>query len=200
VEVNRSSDDDEALATRGGLPTTCIFETHSTTEDNEAGIATGWLPGRLSETGRANAVALGRRRRHDGLSAVFVSDLGRAVETVEVALGETGLPILKDWRLRECDYGEMNGAQVALVHSDRRRYLDEPYPSGESWRQATDRVQSFLRDLPSRWAGGRLLVVGHVATHWGLEIALAGARLESLMVDNAAWREGWEYQLNDWDQ
>jgi len=29
-----------------------VFETHSTTEDNEAGRATGWLPGRLSEQGR----------------------------------------------------------------------------------------------------------------------------------------------------
>ncbi|HVA42153.1 MAG TPA: histidine phosphatase family protein, partial [Acidimicrobiales bacterium] len=62
-----------------------IFETHSTTEDNEAGIATGWLPGRLSETGIQNAIALGERRRNDGLAAVFVSDLARAVETVEVA-------------------------------------------------------------------------------------------------------------------
>jgi hypothetical protein len=26
-----------------------IFETHSRTEDNENGIATGWLPGKLSE-------------------------------------------------------------------------------------------------------------------------------------------------------
>jgi hypothetical protein len=25
-----------------------VFETHSTTEDNENGIGTGWLPGRLS--------------------------------------------------------------------------------------------------------------------------------------------------------
>jgi broad specificity phosphatase PhoE len=29
-----------------------VFETHATSTDNEAGIATGWLPGDLSETGR----------------------------------------------------------------------------------------------------------------------------------------------------
>jgi 2,3-bisphosphoglycerate-dependent phosphoglycerate mutase len=177
------------------MSTTIIFETHSTTEDNEAGIATGWLPGRLSDTGRANAVALGRRRRDDGLSAVLVSDLQRAVETVESALGDCGLPVLKDWRLRECDYGELNGAPAASVHSDRGRHLDEPYPAGESWRQATGRVQTVLAGLPGRWAGGRILVVGHVATRWGLEIALAGSRLEDLVTEDFAWREGWEYQL-----
>jgi 2,3-bisphosphoglycerate-dependent phosphoglycerate mutase len=62
-----------------------VYETHSTTEDNEKGIATGWLPGRLSDAGTANAVMLGQRRRDDGLAAIFVSDLARAIETVEVA-------------------------------------------------------------------------------------------------------------------
>ena len=117
-----------------------VYETHSTTEDNEQGIATGWLPGRLSEVGRNNAVALGQRRRDDGLAAIFVSDLGRAVETVDVAFAGSGIPVLLDWRLRECDYGRLNGAPAAEVHRDRRRYLDVPYPDGESWRQATDRV------------------------------------------------------------
>lgn len=40
-----------------------VFETHALTEDNERGVATGWLPGRLSARGRDNAVAMGRRRR-----------------------------------------------------------------------------------------------------------------------------------------
>ena len=47
-----------------------VFETHSTSIDNERGIATGWLPGRLSEQGKRQAEELGARRRDDGLSAV----------------------------------------------------------------------------------------------------------------------------------
>jgi len=50
------------------------YETHSTTEDNEAGIATGWLPGRLSAQGRAQAVELGQRRRDGGYAVVFTAD------------------------------------------------------------------------------------------------------------------------------
>jgi broad specificity phosphatase PhoE len=52
-----------------------VFETHSTTVDNEEGRATGRLPGRLPERGRAQARELGRRRLHDGIAAVFTSDL-----------------------------------------------------------------------------------------------------------------------------
>ena len=58
-----------------------VFETHATTNDNEAGIATGWLPGKLSPTGRIQAGELGERRRDDGISVVFTSDLFRAGQT-----------------------------------------------------------------------------------------------------------------------
>jgi broad specificity phosphatase PhoE len=57
-----------------------------TSEDNETGIATGWLPGRLSDIGRQQARELGARRRADRPVAVFTSDLSRAVETAEIAL------------------------------------------------------------------------------------------------------------------
>jgi len=37
-----------------------VFETHSITVDNERGVATGWLPGELSERGRDVARELGQ--------------------------------------------------------------------------------------------------------------------------------------------
>jgi len=82
-----------------------VFETHATTEDNEQGRATGWLPGQLAERGRAQAQQLGRRRTGDGITAVFSSDLARAAQTASIAFGGSAIPVLYDWRLRECDYG-----------------------------------------------------------------------------------------------
>jgi 2,3-bisphosphoglycerate-dependent phosphoglycerate mutase len=172
-----------------------VYETHSTTEDNEAGRATGWLPGRLSQAGREQAAALGERRRDNGIAAVFCSDLGRAVETAAIAFGGSGIPVLLDWRLRECDYGTRNGMPVAELHAHRAGHLDVPYPGGESWRQATDRVGRFLADLPSRWAGQRVVVIGHVATRWGLDRAINGAELAGLNAAGFDWRPGWEYLL-----
>ncbi len=173
-----------------------VFETHSTTEDNETGIATGWLPGRLSAAGREQAAALGRRRRGT-VDAVFTSDLRRAVETVELAFAGTDTPVLHDWRLRECDYGVLNGAPRDAVLGDRGARLSSPYPGGESWQQAVARVAGVLRDLPVRWNGARVLVVGHVATRWALDHHLAGEPLEVLAREEFAWREGWEYRLDD---
>ena len=172
-----------------------VFETHSTTVDNETGRATGWLPGQLSEQGQLQAARLGERRRDDGIAAVFSSDLARAVQTASLAFGATPIPVLHDWRLRECDYGQQNGMPADELHQGRREHLDEPYPGGESWREAIARVGRFLGDLPLRWDGQRVLVIGHVATRWGLDYYIGGAALEDLVDEDFAWREGWEYRL-----
>jgi 2,3-bisphosphoglycerate-dependent phosphoglycerate mutase len=173
-----------------------VFETHATSEDNERGVATGWLPGRLSTLGREQAKELGVRRRNDGLAAVFSSDLRRAVETAELAFEGTAVPLLLDWRLRECDYGERNGGERSRHLATRNDHLDVPYPGGgESWREAIARVGRFLEDLPTRWAGERVLLIGHVATRWALDHLLRGSPLESLVGEDFAWQEGWEYTL-----
>jgi len=179
------------------MSTEIVFETHSWSEDNERGIATGWLPGRLSARGRAAAVQLGRRRRNDGIVAVFTSDLRRAVQTAELAFADTATPILHDWRLRECDYGDHNGTTAEDVHRHRRHYLDHPYPGGESWRQAVRRVGGFLNDLPIRWQDQRVLVIGHTATRWALDHLLKDVTLEDLIDSDFIWREGWRYRTRD---
>jgi 2,3-bisphosphoglycerate-dependent phosphoglycerate mutase len=176
------------------VPTSVVFETHSVTEDNERGTATGWLPGRLSRRGRELAVELGERRRSDGLAAVVASDLARARETVELALAGADVPLLYDWRLRECNYGALNGAPSAEVVAKRVAHLHEPYPGGESWNAATTRCTEALDDIARRWAGGRVLVVGHIATRLALEVA-AGRDLAALLVEEFVWRPGWEHTL-----
>lgn len=175
------------------MATTIVFETHALSEDNERGVASGWAHSRLSGRGRRLAEELGERRRSDGISAVFSSDLGRAVETTAIAFPPGTVPVLLDWRLRECDYGDRNGASVDTHMRDRAHYLDEPYPEGESWRQAVARVARWLDDLTLRWSGERVLVVGHVATRWALDHHLNGVPLEALVAADFAWQEGWEY-------
>ncbi|XVV09701.1 histidine phosphatase family protein [Actinoplanes sp. CA-131856] len=177
------------------MSTEIVFETHSWSEDNDRGLATGWLPGRLSPRGRSLAAELGARRRDDGVTAVFTSDLRRAVETAEIAFAGSPIPILHDWRLRECDYGTLNGTPAAGLH--KQDHIDIPFPEGESWRQAVERAGRFLTDIPTRWDGARVLVIGHVATRWALDHLIDGIGLEELAATDFAWREGWEYRLGE---
>lgn len=172
-----------------------IYETHSITTDNEAGIATGWLPGQLSARGRVLAQELGERHRHDDLVAVYVSDLARAVETVEIAFAGTDLPIHQDARLRECDYGDLNGMPVAQLARERSRHIDEPFPNGQSYRQVTIATRDFLRDLATTYDGCRVLIIAHSANRWALEHLLRGIPLDELVDAPFAWQPGWYYSV-----
>ncbi len=155
-----------------------IFETHSISVDNERGVATGWFDGELSEEGRRLASKLGERRCD--VDVVYVSDLGRAVETAEIAFGGTDIPVRADARLRECNYGELNGMLVERLDAERLLRVDVPYPGGESYRDCVDRVRSFLADIVRDCAGQQVLLIGHSATWAGLEHLINERPLESL--------------------
>jgi broad specificity phosphatase PhoE len=172
-----------------------VFETHSTSVDNEEGLATGWLGGTLSRVGREQARELGQRRCDDGVDVVIASDLNRAVETAQIAFGGAGIPVLLDWRLRECDYGDMNGMPRSRLDAERGQRVDVPFPGGESWRQAVGRVIGFLAELGATRDGQRVVLIGHVATRWALDHHVLRTRLEELVDAPFEWREGWEYTL-----
>jgi broad specificity phosphatase PhoE len=170
-----------------------VFETHSLTTDNEQGRATGWLGGGLSARGRVLAAELGRRRSGDGIDVVFASDLARSVETAKIAFGGSITPVVLDWRLREIDFGEWNGAPVQTIERERSNRVDVPFPGGESYSDAVARVGWFLDDLVAERVGQRLVLIGHTATRWALDHLLDGRPLERLVSEAFDWREGWEY-------
>jgi broad specificity phosphatase PhoE len=169
-----------------------IYETHSLTVDNETGIATGWLPGELSRAGRELAAELGVRRRD--VDVVYASDLRRAVQTAELAFGD-GREIWLDSRLRECDYGIYNGRPVSEVAMLRRRFIDVPWPGGQSYRQVVAETAAFLEDVMEKWQGCSVLVISHSANRWALQNLLEGVELEELVDAPFGWRTGWEYAL-----
>ena len=173
-----------------------VFETHSTSTDNERWIASGWLDGELSPLGRRQAQELGERHADDELSAVFVSDLARAADTARIAFAASGIPIFHDWRLRECNYGLLNGTAVAQLEAERAQHVVDPYSGGESYVDVVARVRSFLQDLPARFENRRVAVIGHSATKWALDHILEGTPLEELVEGSFRWQPGWRYTLH----
>jgi broad specificity phosphatase PhoE len=172
-----------------------VYETHATSVDNERGIATGWRDGELSETGREQARELGERRREDGIAVVYSSDLGRAVETAEIAFGGSGIPIRLDRRLRECDYGDLTGVPSAMLRKEIRLRVEAPYPGGESYRDVVERVRAFLDDVVREHDGERVLLVSHAAPRWALQHLLEDIPLGDAVTAPFDWQPGWEYVL-----
>ena len=172
---------------------TLVFETHATSLDNEAGLASGWYDVGLSAVGEQQARLLAQRRLHDPLAIVGCSDLTRAVRTAEIAFGDRSLPIVRDARLRECDYGDLTRRPTSEIEERRVRHLADPFPNGESYQQVVDRVSAWLGDVVARYDGCTVLVIGHRATFYALEHLLKGVALRDAVTSPWAWQPGWTY-------
>ncbi len=86
---------------------------HGTTTDNENDRATGWNPGELSELGVQQSKDLLGMIKDPSFDVAFSSDQKRAVDSAEIAFGDK-FTLLQDLRLRECNYGDMNGGLAVI--------------------------------------------------------------------------------------
>lgn len=175
-------------------PGTLIFESHATSTDNEKGIASGWLDPLLSAKGRKQAEELGQRYHNIPLSCVYVSDLRRSFETAEIAFGHRAIPVVKEARLREWNYGKYNGCPASEVDSMKIKHLNEPFPEGESLKDVLDRFSSFKKEYLQEGTGP-ILIIGHRATYYALEFYLQKKPLQTLILENWKWQPGWHYFL-----
>lgn len=170
-----------------------VFETHATSLDNEAGRASGWFDVALSATGEEQARVLGARRGADDLAAVFCSDLTRAFRTAEIAFGDRALTIVRDARLRECDYGAFTRHATLEIEERRGLHVATPFPHGESYQQVVGRVSAWLTDVTTMFAGRTVLVIGHRATFYALEHLIRQVPLHEAVTSAWQWQPGWTY-------
>lgn len=168
---------------------------HGTTTDNEQELATGWLPGELSELGLKQAVELGDIVKTDFV-VMISSDLKRAVESAE--LGFAGrILLLQDERLRECNYGRLNGSdEHSFTKTD---YIDVPFPGGESYQDVEARMRGLVKDIREKYDGKHVALMAHHAPQLALEVILNGKTWRQAFAEDwrpaGEWQPGWEYEI-----
>ncbi len=127
-----------------------IYETHSLTVDNEAGVATGWLPGDSRQpVGSLPAPSVNAAVR--ALRRCSRPTSGARSKRRQLPSRAAMIPIFQDAWLRECNYGLLNGMPVARLPPNASQHIDMPYPDGQSYRQVVAAMRDFLRDLSARW-------------------------------------------------
>jgi broad specificity phosphatase PhoE len=167
------------------------FETHAQTHHNAAGMASGHYDVALTDYGRQQARSVLRHRyaEHD-FNVGFSSDTQRAYDTACLIFEGRSVPIVRDARLRECDYGDLEGRPRAEMEAARRAAIHTPFRNGESYQQVAGRMQHFLEHLAAERDGQRVMLVGHAATLWMLEHWLVGRALEEVVgrLPERPWR------------
>jgi 2,3-bisphosphoglycerate-dependent phosphoglycerate mutase len=156
--------------------TQLIIVRHGQTEWNIKGIRQGNLDSRLTEKGMAQAKALAQRLTREHFTALYSSDLGRAVQTAEEVASVTGHEIITDPRLRERHLGifqGLSGEEIKQKHPEEyklHRSLGPDYviPGGESVKQQVARNIAYLNEIGSKHLGETIVVVTHGGVISGL--------------------------------
>ena len=172
---------------------------HGTTLDNLEKKATGWLPGELSDKGVQQAINLSKEIKDKYFDVVICSDLKRAIESSKLNFYNRDIEIIRDMRLRECNYGELNGKDNSLVvYAD---HIEVPFKDGECMLDVQNRVESFIKYLKLSFNNKKVAIVAHKAPQLALEVLINKKTWEEAISTDwrltGDWQPGWTYIIND---
>jgi len=123
----------------------------------------------LSDVGRVQAQALGRRLAGHPFSALYSSNLSRAHDTARAIAEHSGRELVLDARLQERRFGIFEGllaAEIMARHPEEyarfaSRDPDYEVPGGESASGFSRRCLGCLAEIAGRHRGEEIVVVTH---------------------------------------
>lgn len=156
------------------MTTQVFLVRHGETDWNASGRWQGHAPVPLNAEGLAQSAALGRYLASNGahVSALYSSDLPRALQTAEAIGAALGLSVVPDARLREIDLGEWQGLtreeadawDSARYAAYRQDWRTVPAPGGESRRALGERARAAFDEIVARHPQATIVIVSHGGT------------------------------------
>ena len=173
-----------------------IYFVHGTTTDNENNKATGHNQGTLSKLGVSQVTDLRKKVDYDEIDLVICSDLQRAIDSANI-LFINKKEIIQDRRIRECNYGDLNGKDKFLVKD--KEHIDNPYPNGESMKDVEKRIREFCTYLLENYEGKTIALVAHKAPQLALEVITKNITWDEAIKNDwrktGNWQPGWRYEI-----
>ena len=165
------------------LTTHVVIIRHGQSQGNAEGRFGGHTDTPLSPRGRKQAQATARALASEKFSAIYSSDLPRAIETASPLAKLVGVPLETTDGLRERSVGVMEGLtfeEAAEQHPEQyqallRRDFEHVLAGGESYRQTLDRASRQLDEAIEQHKGGRIALFAHTGTICILILHLMGA-------------------------
>lgn len=172
-----------------------IYFVHGTTYDNAMGKCSGWKQVELTDIGKERAIKLGEIRKDTHFDIIFTSDLVRAIDSANLAF--PNVKKIQDRRLRECNYGDLDGKNKSLIVYEE--HIKEPFPNGESLRDVENRIKDFIHFLKENYEGKTIGIVAHRAPQLAFEVLTRDISWEEANKNDwrktNSWKPGWEYTI-----
>jgi broad specificity phosphatase PhoE len=171
---------------------------HGTTTDNEKDLATGWEQGNLSKKGINQCTDLNKLIKYDDFDIVFCSDLKRATQSAKLIFGNK-YNIVKDIRLRECNYGDLTGQPSNTFKDKLYNFVETPFPNGESYNDVEKRIADFLNYIKTNFPNKNIAIVAHQAPQLALDVLIKGKNWKQAIDEDwrktKTWQPGWKYNI-----
>lgn len=181
------------------MKTRIIYFVHGTTYDNQSNLCSGFKDVSLNELGKKQAFNLGKTIKDKNIKfdVFFTSDLKRAVISSDIAFKE--YKKIVDPRLRECNYGDLDGKDKSLVIYED--HIDKPFPNGESLQDVLNRMIDFVDFIKENYPNKTIGVMSHRAPQLALEVITKKISFEEAIKNDwrksGNWQAGWEYIIDD---
>lgn len=154
-----------------------LFVRHGKTHFNEINLTQGWCDSSLSQLGVKQVENMSLQLKDYSINKAYTSPLGRAVETSEIILQGHNIAPIYDKRLKEVNFGILEGINTQLVkklHVETTDWMDtlemdyRPY-KGEDLHDVINKHIEFLNDIiASSKEDDTVLIVGHGCSLYGL--------------------------------
>ena len=178
------------------MKTNLIYFVHGTTYDNDSKKCSGWKQVELNELGKEQAKNLGKINSDIKFDVIFTSDLIRAIDSANIAFPD--ILKIQDKRLRECNYGTLDGEDKNLIIYEE--HIDKPFPNGESLKDVEARVRSFINDVLKNYKGKTIGIVAHRAPQLAFEVITKNITWQQANENDwrktGNWQPGWKYNID----
>ena len=160
---------------------------HGETAWNSAGRIQGHTDIALSDKGAQQSRLVAERLTEITIDAAYSSDLRRSADTAREILGGRTVKLQTTPELREYNKGIFEGLTSdetserypELHAASAVKDLDFAPPGGESTRQTSTRMASFMAEVRKNHPDGTVLIVGHGGALRALFVALMELPLEA---------------------
>ena len=179
------------------MKTKLIYFVHGTTFDNASKKCSGWKQVLLNELGKEQAKNLGNINSNIDFDIMFTSDLVRSIDSANIAF--PNVEKIQDERLRECNYGDLDGEDKNLIIYED--HVDIPFPNGESLKDVEKRIKDFINDKKKTYNGKTIGIVAHRAPQLAFEVITKKISWEKAINNDwrntGDWQPGWEYDIDN---
>jgi isoleucyl-tRNA synthetase len=150
-----------------GNPNKLFLIRHGEAEKNIARILSSYPEKEdnpLTKKGKEQIKAAAEELKDKKIDIIISSPLQRAQESAEIIAKEIGVKIIVDEKIRELDYGQLDGSswdELFKVYSNGLNPGREDKHGIEGEEDIYDRVASFIEEINSKYQGKNIAIISH---------------------------------------